>query len=300
MNQNEKKYLMKFYDALYDNLERDRKLKEKSVFISFLRTNKTPRYKLLTKSAIPSSKVPNKIINFLLLEKLITSTNEIESYTITAKGVWSIENEKGKLDEDSFISYINKEYFTIEKQKKVTDNEKVVLFSMIVARTFSDKSPLYLETGSSSVDKWKEILDLSCDKLISLKVIPKTTKNKLYSKAGNEHAVSNLIRHNIYLSPKIKGIYHSMGSQNYYLDIYDDSQISKDKLSYLFWKIFNGNLNNESIDEIAKFCSRLSDNMSIYIFDLDIHIFSTPKYDIIVKDCLKDSMISKTKWENWG
>ena len=300
MDPNEKKYLMKFYDALYDNLERDNKLKEKSVIISFLRTNKTPRYKVLTKSAIASSKIPNKIINFLLSEKLIASTNDIESYTITAKGVWTIENEKGRLDEDSFISYINKEYFTIEKQKKITDNEKVVLFSMIVARTFSDKSPLYLETGSSSVDKWKEILDLSCDKLISLKVIPKTTKNKLYSKAGNEHVVSNLIRHNIYLSPKIKGIYHSMGSQNYYLDIYDDSKISNDKLSYLFWKIFNGNLNNESIEEIAKFCNRLSDDMSIYVFDLDVHIFSTPKYDIIVKDCLKDSVISKTKWENLG
>jgi len=211
-----------------------------------------------------------------------------------------LKNEKGRLDEDSFISYINKEYFTIEKQKKVNDNEKVVLFSMVAARTFSDKSPLYLKTGSSSVDKWKEILDLSCDKLISLKVIPKTAKNKLYSKAGNEHVVSNLIRHNIYLSPKIKGIYHSMGNQKYYLDIYDDLQISNDKLSYLFWKIFNGNLNNESIEEIAKFCNKLSDDMSIYVFDLDVHIFSTPKYDIIVKDCLKDSIISKTKWENWG
>ena len=300
MGPNEKKYLIKFYDALYDNIERDGKLKEKSVLISFLRTNKTPRYKVLTKSAIPSSKIPNKIINFLLSEKLIASTNEIESYTITAKGVWTIENEKGRLDEDSFISYINKEYFTIEKQKNVNDKEKVVLFSMIAARTFSDKSPLCLETGSSSVDKWKEILDLSCDKLISLKVISKTTKNKLYSKAGNEHVVSNLIRHNIHLSPKIKGIYHSMGNQNYYLDIYDGSKISKDKFSYLFWKIFNGNLNDESIEEITKFCNRLSDDMSIYVFDLDAHIFSTPKYDIIVKDCLKDSMISKTKWENLG
>jgi len=300
MNQNEIKYLMKFYDVLYDNLERENKLKDKSVLISFLRTNKTPRYKLLTKSAIASSKIPNKIINFLLSEQLIASTNEIESYTITAKGVLTIENEKGRLDEDSFISYINKEYFTIEKQKKVTDNEKVVLFSMIAARTFSDKSPLHLETGSSSVDKWKQILDLSCDELISLKVIPKTTKNKLYSKTGNEHVVSNLIRHNIYLSPKIKGIYHSMGSQNYYLDIYDDSKISNDKLSYLFWKIFNGNLNSESIEQIAKFCNKLSDDMSIYIFNLDVHIFSTPKYDMIVKDCLKDSMISKTKWENLG
>jgi len=78
MNPNEKNYLMKFYNALYDNLERDNKLKEKSVLISFLKTNKTPRYKVLTKSAIPSSKIPKQIINFLLSENLISSTNEIE------------------------------------------------------------------------------------------------------------------------------------------------------------------------------------------------------------------------------
>lgn len=298
MDENEKRYLNKFYDALYDNLERDKKLKDKSILISFLRINKTPRYKLLTKSAINSAKVPTKILNFLLSEQLIGSTDEIETYTITAKGVWLVENERGALNEDSFISYIDKEYFTITVQKKVTDKEKVILFSMLVARTFSETSSLHLETGSPSVDVWKEILDASCDKLISLKIISKTAKDDLYTKAGNEHVVSNLIRHNIYLSPKIKGIYHSLGKQKYYLDIYNNSQISKDKLSYLFWKIFNGELNSESLEEVAKFCSKMSNDMSIHVFNLDDHIFSTPKYDLIVKDCLKDSVISKTKWEN--
>lgn len=300
MDKNEKRYLTKFYDALYDNIERDKKLKDQSILISFLRINKTPRYKLLTNSAINSAKVPTKILNYLLSEQLIASTDEIETYIITAKGVWIVENEKGTLNESSFISYIDKEYFTIAVQKKVNDKEKVILFSMLVARTFSADSPLHLETGSSSVDKWKEILDMSCDKLISLKIISKTAKDNLYSKAGNEHVVSNLIRHNINLSPKIKGIYHSLGSQKYYLDIYNDSQISKDKLSYLFWKVFNGKLDSESLGDVAEFCSKMSNDMSIYVFDLDNHIFSTPKYDLLIKDCLKDSVISRTKWENMG
>lgn len=298
MNENLFHHLNKFYSALYDNLERDRKLKNNSIIISFLKINNTPRYKFLRESSKSSAKVPTDILNSLLSEELIQSTDEIDTYTITAKGIWTVEKEKGILNEEFLISYINKEYFSVgENIKPLTEKEKVILFSMIATRTFSETSSIDLKKDTSVLDTWKEILDISCEKLWLMEIISKKTKEDLYSKSGNEHVVSSLFRHNNFLAPKIKKLYYSPGKQKYYLDLYNGSQISQEKLSYLFWQIFNGNLSKESINDITNFCNEISNKMSIFVFDINNHIFSMPKYDVIIRDCLVDSVISKTKWE---
>ena len=295
MNENLLHYLNKFYTLFYDSIERNKKLENNSVLISLLKIkNVTPRQQIIRESSKSSSDIPTDILKTLLSEKLIQGADEIDKYTITAKGIWSIEKEREILNEESLISFIDSEYFIIGEKKPITEREKVILFGMIAARTFSKNSLIDLKRDNSA-DTWKQIFDMSYDKLKSLKII-KEDKDELIGNSKTEHIVANLLRHNIYLTRKIKGLYHATKKMQYYLDLFDDDQISRQKLSYLFWQIFQGNLSKDSIYDVTNFCKQIS-NMGIFVFDMNTHIFSMPKYDLILEDCIKDSIISKRKWE---
>lgn len=296
MNENTLHFLNKFYNLLYDNIERNKKLENNSVFISLLKIKTlTPRQKILRESSKSSSDIPTDVIKTLLSEKLVQSSDEIEKYTITAKGIWTVEKEREILNEESLMSFIDSEYFIIgEKIKPITDREKVILFGMIAARTFSKDSLIDLKRDNYQ-DTWMQIFDMSYEKLKSLKII-KEAKDELLGSSKTEPNVVNLIRHNIYLTRKIKGLYHTTNKMQYYLDISDGDQISHQKLSYLLWQIFQGNLAKDSIDDVMNFCKKIS-NMGIFVFDMNTHIFSMPKYDLVLEDCIKDSIISKRKWE---
>jgi hypothetical protein len=297
MEKKAKRYLYKFYDALYDNfIMFENKVKNKSILISFLKIKKNSRNKLISESSLSSSKIPNDILNLLLSEKLVQSNDEINNFFISAKGVWVIEKEKGIIDEEILLDYINEEYFA-ERIKPITSKEKIILFSMIAARTFSEMSAIDLKKDVFIIDSWKEIIDLSAEKLSSLKVILRKEVEDLYGSSGNENVVSRLFRNNSNLASKIKQLYKYPGDQKYYLDIYDGSQFFKEKLSYLLWEIFGGNLSDQEKDEIINFCNEISSKKGIYVFELNEHIFSMPKYDVLIEDCLMDSIISKGKWE---
>lgn len=297
MEESVKHYLYKFYDALYNNfIMSEKKVKNKSILISFLKNTKNSRNKLINESSIPSSKIPNNVLNLLLSEKLVQSNDDINKFVISAKGVWVVEKEKGIIDEEVFLNYINEAYF-VEKIKPLNSKEKIILFSMIAARTFSEKSAIDLKKNSSIADSWKDIIDLSAEKLNSIGVVSKKDVEDLYGRQGNEHLVSKLFRNNSYLVSKTRQWYKSPGYQKYYLNIFEDSQLSKDKLSYLLWEVFAGNLSDQEKEEIIHFLNDISGKKSIFVFELSEHIFSMPKYDVIIEDCLMDSIVSKKKWE---
>lgn len=297
MEESTKRYLSKFYDALYDNfILFEKKMKKKSILISFLKTKNNSRNKLINESSLSASKIPKKILNFLLSEKLIQSNNEINKFVISARGVWFIEKEKGVIDEDILLDYINEEYFA-EKIKPLTSKEKIILFSMIAARTFSEKSSINLKNNVSVINNWKDIIDRSAEKLNSLEIVSRKDVETLYGNPGNENLVSGLFRRNNYLASKIKQLYKSPGDHKYYLDIYDGYQLSQEKLSYLLWEIFHGNLTSPEKDIVMQFFNEISSKKAIFVFELKEHVFSMPKYDVLIEDCLMDSIISNKKWE---
>ena len=117
MEESTRHYLYKFYDRLYDNfIMFEKKMKNKSILISFLKTTKNSRNKLISESSLSSSKIPRNVLNLLLTEKLIQSNDDINKFVISAKGVWVVEKEKEIINEDIFLNYVNEEYF-IEKIK---------------------------------------------------------------------------------------------------------------------------------------------------------------------------------------
>lgn len=296
MNELEIQYLEKFYNLMYENIEIDKKLKGQSIITSFLKTRGASRFKLLRKSTLSSNIIPNFILNSLLEEGYIQSIDDIETYVITAFGVWYLEKKNENIDEGKLLEYINNEYFTINIKRELDDKEKVILFSLLSARTFSEESPIDLKKDMPVKNKWQKLMENCYDKLKELKVI-KINKNKIFKTTGNVHIVSSLFRHNNDMVQKTKGIYSYNRKQEYYLNLYKNGYFSDDKLSYLFWKVFEGNMSPDKLNEIIDFCNDVAKMDSIYLFNVAKHKFSMPEFDLKIKDGLFNSIINKNKWD---
>jgi len=292
----ENQYLDKFYNLMYENIQLDKKLREKSIITSFLKTRGASRYKLLRKSTLSSSMIPNYILNSLLEKRYIQSLDDIETYVITAFGVWYIEKMNDKINEEILLEYINDEYFKIKIKKELNDDEKVILFSLLSARVFSEESSVDLKKDMFIKNKWKILMEECFDKLKELKIIRKN-KEKIFKTAGNVHIVSSLFRHNNDMVQKTKGIYSYNRRQEYFLTLSKNDYFSDDKLSYLFWKIFEGNLQLDKLNDIIDFCNNIAKNYSLYLFDLATHKFAMPEYDFTIKDSLLNSIVNKDKWD---
>jgi hypothetical protein len=162
---------------------------------------------------------------------------------------------------------------------------------MIAARTFSDKSPVDLKKDVYCMNSWKKILDTTCDLLIKLKIIKKLDSTTLYGKEGNEHPVSNLIRHTDALPKKTRGIYKAIRDQKYFLDIYQNDEISTEKLSYLFNLILGNSLELNQVEDILPFLNKIAYGSDIYLFEADQHIFSDSKYELNILQALKEGIL---------
>ncbi|MEM2145632.1 MAG: hypothetical protein QW279_09740 [Candidatus Jordarchaeaceae archaeon] len=301
MSEKQQEYLKKFYNLLRDNLLRGKRIREKSVLITLLETRSAMRYKILNNSTITSSLIPEDALVALLAKKEIQIQGDINSYAITAKGVWDYERSLGIINEDSFLYYLNEKYFknetSLSKVKtELDEREATIIFAMIAARTFSEKSAVNLKKSDDVKEKWKEILERSFELLQRVGVIRRLEKKDFFERKGNEHVVSSIFRHNNYAVQKTHGIYAYKGNYEYFLDLYRDSTLSQEKLSYLFWKIFKGALSGDSISLIVDFCKEISSKESIFLFNIEEHIFSMPTFDSVIKTSLLDSVISKGKW----
>jgi len=301
MDSEEKRYLKEFYGKLRDNIRRKTSLKRQSVLVSFLESRSASRFKFLKNSTIHSSLVPNDILMALLSKGYIQALININSYAITAKGVWEIEQDLGTMNEEKLVSYINTKFFTGKPpgskfKSDLDDKEKTILLAMVSTRAFSENSLADLKKSETVKNKWKEILEKSYDVLYNLKQIKKS-KESIFNKKGNEPVASYIFRHNDKMVQKTRGIYEYKGNYQYFLNLYEDSKFSTEKLSYLFWKIFKGRIDSNSVDIISKYCNDISNKESIYLFDMKEHIFSMPIYDSYIKDSLLDSITSKAKWE---
>ena len=96
------------------------------------------------------------------------------------------------MNEDIFLSFINKKYFASNTsssldKKELDDREKVILYTLIAARAFSKDSCADLKAKDTVKDKWLELLERSYDNLVSLRVITKLSKADFLLKTGNEH-----------------------------------------------------------------------------------------------------------------
>ena len=302
LNDKERHVLRTCYDRLKDNLRLEKNnLAEDSVILTILKTQSTTRDRLMRKSKINSIEVSSDGLSTLLERGAVQSTGSFDTYIITAKGVWLFEQETGILDDEKFFAFLTDNYFATEgslpKSKvELDDKERVILLTMVAARSFSIDSAVDLKKGDTARDKWKEILCSSYDLLKEMQFIKKEKRSTFSDNTGNEHVVVYRFRHNNKMPQKTQSVYRYTHDCEYYLDLYSGGTFSQDKLSYIFWKIFGGNLANPWIEKVQSYCNDVASKEKIFLFDVSKHVFGKPSYDRTLKDCLIESIRNKDKW----
>lgn len=289
MGLNSDYYLKKIYHKLYACLTSEKRIHDKSALISLLDVKSNSRLRIIADSNIPSHKIPAFILNELKQKAYIReSKDEIDQIVITAKGIWTVEKDKGILDSKSFINFVDNKWFNFSKSiKPLSEKEKIIILAMIATRAFSESSAVDLKQNELVLNNWKGILNASFDFLKDNKIISKLKVNELYGKGGNEHPVSHLIRHTDALPKKTKGIYRAPGKQKYYLDVFQNLGLNTLKISYLVKLITNDKNDFVFSNKIISFCNKISFEKCIYVFDLEKHIFNKPEFELQLEGAIK-------------
>jgi len=280
--------LKKLYNNLKTNLEVDNKLKSQSILISFVDLKSNARFRYILGSALDLSQYDRRDINELLNNKLIRETEDVNSYAISGKGVWFIE-ENTILSINHFIDFIDNKYFDLAiNNNNITDKEKVILLSLITARAFSEATAINLKNDYLILDSCKRIIDNSYLILNEYGIVKKI--NNLYGKKGNEHIVSNLIRHTDILPKKTKGIYMAPGNQKYFLDIVHNDNISIDKLSYIIKCVLPKDIEYNDVLSIFEKFKTNSYNEAVYLNNNLNNSFINPHYDDMIKNAFEEAI----------
>lgn len=280
LNETETKALEQFYDNLKNEVKKKDKLERNSVFISFIRGYDSTKYDLLKNSSVGEDYVSSYALETLLEKELITETDMPNKYAITAKGVWKVEKGENIIDDQKIIQHFEEEFFNqySYSDKELGHRQKTLLLAMISARAFSEDACVDLK-DEKALDKWVEIIEKSYSLLQNQNIIGEEGLEDLYYK-GNMHKVAGLFRR-CNLQNATKKIFKPEGKkEKYYLDVSEDGQLDENKLEFLFEKIVEGReLDLEKLEEINQFCTEISENESIYLFDSEDREFIDKKYD---------------------
>ena len=292
------KYLSRLYDSYRESLEARKKLKFESALISSLSVKNNERFRAMKDASKPLNKIPSEILLELKTKEFIRNIDDVSSYTITAKGIWEIEKDRGLLDEDGMLSFIDKNYFDLfEAGKPLTEREKVIVFALLSARAFSEESSADMRKDDSVKDAWKDVMISSYNELKKLGVMDKLLLEDLMPQSGIEHPASHLIRHTDSLPRKTMAIFTAGGRNRYYLDVTDEDAVSNDKLAYLFWLVLGSSATPDNVELIHQYCTKVAYDAGIYVYDMAEHKYSSPKYDAILRDGLATSIINRSRWE---
>ena len=283
--------LNKFYNNLRETLENKKKLKHESCLISLtFGVKSNDRNDLIKSAAVGKEEISSTEIDELTELNFIREIENTGKFEITALGIWNIE-QQSVIDSEGLISYIDKERFLVEV-KGMSDKEKIIIFSMICGRAFSNDSQIDL-MNQDLLENWSDILDKSFEKLKEMQIIKMTSnswKKSLYKK-GTEHPVSVIIRHTDALPKKVNRIFRAPGDQKYYLDLTKNGKIDLDKLAYLFKKIFENNLNVTNVDEILDHCKSIFIKNANFLYE-NGSPFSHPKYDFDINEAAENAVFS--------
>lgn len=276
------------YSTLYENIQRKKGgLTKGSVLLSLISMTSNPRFELLKSSAFSGRGIPRARLEELLAKKWVRRLDTPDKYVITAYGIWEVEEKEETLNTEKLVEYLEDEIFDLYKvsEKPLKDSEKLILFSMITARAFSDKVTVNLKKDEIASETWKEIFDTVYNEMRTLGLIS-TTKEKLYENKPNETSISYIFRRVNDLHKKTQGIFVQTGKQKYFLDIYDSTNLDVERLKYLFRLIFSErHFSAEEIDSIYEFMSNIAYKKNGYIFETGEH-FARPVFDNVIREAL--------------
>ena len=124
---------------------------------------KPKRNEIMKKSAVDKSELGILDLKELEDSGFIKEIEDSGKFEITANGISKIEKKSGLAWSD-MVNCIESERFTFNVEKPLDDSAKVIVFSMICGRSFSDENKVDLMNLDLS-ENWKNVLDLSFQKL---------------------------------------------------------------------------------------------------------------------------------------
>jgi len=282
--------LVDFYNVLLLNLRKRGSIKNNSAFLTLISANQNTVVSIVKNSSIPPNTISSESLERMLEKKLIKKNDFENNYSLTARGIWSVEKSNGILNELNLIDYFNDTKFTMQftlRKSEMDFREQITIFSMISARTFSKESCVNLQSKFNLKDYWKEIFELCSKKLVELDVVSESDRKKLYSRAIHEEPIPALFKRLPDIWKHTDNIYkYSFGNLQYWLEMPESDENFIVKLAWLFSLIFKEKLTYDNLDVIYDFCCEISYNHGAYVFNLETHPFSTPKYDKFLKDAL--------------
>lgn len=281
----EKSVLNKLYMRLNNDLTLKRKLKssDKTILETLLNIKSTERYKILDSISIEKNFENDSDINKLVNLNHLRMTDHLNKYTLTAFGIWDYESKIMGKTNDTILEIIDKKYFdTFGKNIPLNDREIVVLFLLITLRSFSKKSFIHLKINDSLLNNLQELIESCYEILLEMKEV-NTSDIGIFGKKGNEHPVSNLLRHTDQLPKKTKGIYSTLGNdQKYYLNLYNEDENNFNNfelnLKFIISLIFKNEFDSNQYKILINFLSNKYNSYFFLFYDPVIHIFKEPRF----------------------
>lgn len=239
------------YDRLVEEIGED-KLSNNSVLFYFI-SPFTESQRHIALSATSTKYIDPVTVNNLCSRGLMRETDTPGMYTLTAKGVFFVEEKRSKSAVDVLINQIDSKYFSVFGIKTLQPRRKIILLSMIAIRCFDKESSINMRDDARIKDAWWKIFNDMSDFLVNNGVIQEKNSLKNYKSSSKiEHPASNLIRHTDGLLKDTRGIYNNQEKKNtYYLDICRDGEISVDRLRYLIQRIFEDRLTDANVKSIS-------------------------------------------------
>jgi len=298
MREEDHSYLKKYYEKAKQSYFFDKKKEIKSLFFELLKIKNNVRYNILNNASRKEDSFSKNIVTNLLKEGLIRPTDKINNYVITAKGIWKIENENKNIDLETLLYFLDDKYFNLfGGNKDLNDKEKIMLLFMIVSRAFSEDAPINLKKRENTKNEIRTIIHRSFFLLKKYSIIKNLTENKLFNMKGNEHPVSDFVRHKEALVRKTNGLYRTLRDQKYCLDLMTNNHFKVQELAYLLWLVFGTKINNQLQEDFLKLSESIYQK-SIFIYGSGDFSFFKPKYDDEIKNALDEYFINLKLWNS--
>ncbi len=286
-----------FYDELYNKLNTEKKLVEDSVFKYFLWSQSNQVLEYLSSVAISSENIDPATLDELVKKEFVRGGSEFSKYVVTAKGVWEVETRLDKIDLQRLLDYVDERKYLVKWGGDLSNKEMVVILSLIALRAFYEKTPLNRKNGERSLDNINEVINKSSD---FLKENVKGFDIKP-SKEAREGPVNSIFARLQELPKKTRGLYKFETNKSW-LDVYSEEydKVSEEKLGYLLWKVFGGDLSFEKQNTINNFCNDILYAHKNYVYNPEENknfIFSEIAYQNVISNSLFMIAEKRAIWE---
>jgi hypothetical protein len=280
-------------NVLYEKLVQsmtlaNKRLLDNSIFLTLLKLTSNDTYKIIRNASFKFEKAFYKEITNLESLKYVSKPDDkekLDELVITAHGIWYIESTKGIIELNDVLNYIQDTKLEFPKAKlALVDSEKVIIYSLLAIRTFSDVATMDLNSPDLC-NKWQDIIEniiiphLRESKIIKLESV-------IDKKTGTEDPISYLMRHANNLPQKTNNLFVPTKKNKYYLSLNTNHKGKGiNQVSFLLNKIIPKIDSIQMSSNLLKFLCDVAHNQSLYV--TPTFEFITNSWDQILKESLE-------------